>query len=323
MTTLPAPFRGHVRGRQWERISHGLYAAARVRTLAEELRAWELVLPATASFTHLTAAELLGWWLPAPILHPVFAAMRDGIPRPRRAGLLVCRHTRPVASEWFKGLRVTTPAETILAAARDLGLLDLVILADSALRLEHCTIRDLEIAARQHRRGAPQLRTVIPMLDPRSESAWESIMRVLHRAADIPVLVQQDINDEFGHFLARADLLIEGTRRLQEYDGAVHREAETHAKDLARERRLLADNWQRHGYVSEDLLSGGAQIIADVDRTLGRTWDSRRIAAWRHLVTHSLYGRPGRARAYKHWRRALPRNSGHRLHTRDVDPCSL
>ena len=41
------------------------------------------------------------------------------------------------------------------------------------------------------------------MLDPRSESPWESIMRVLHRAADIPVLVQQEINDEFGQFLAR------------------------------------------------------------------------------------------------------------------------
>ena len=33
--------------------------------------------------------EVYGWWLPAPIPHPIFAAMRDGIPRPRRAGLLV------------------------------------------------------------------------------------------------------------------------------------------------------------------------------------------------------------------------------------------
>jgi hypothetical protein len=41
------------------------------------------------------------------------------------------------------GLRVTSGAETLLAAARDLGLLDLVIMGDSALRLEHCTTAEL------------------------------------------------------------------------------------------------------------------------------------------------------------------------------------
>ncbi len=94
------------------------------------------------------------------------------------------------------GLRVTTAAETILAAARDLGVLDLVILGDSALRLRHCTLTDLQITARQRRRGAPLLRRVIPMLDARSESAWESIMRALHQAAEIPVTPQQEIFDE-------------------------------------------------------------------------------------------------------------------------------
>ena len=76
-----------------------------------------------------------------------------------------------------------------------------------------------------------------------------------------------------------------------------------HASDLARDRLLLSDNWQRHGYVAKDLLLGDAQIIADVDRTLGRTWDGRRLLAWPGLVASSLYGTPGRARTYKQWRR--------------------
>jgi hypothetical protein len=117
----------------------------------------------------------------------VFAAMLNADPRPRRPGLFVCRHTQPFPMNLVNGLRVTTAAETILAAARDLGVLDLVILGDSALRLRHCTLTDLEITARQRRRGAPLLRQVIPLLDARSESAWESIMRALHRAAEIPV----------------------------------------------------------------------------------------------------------------------------------------
>ena len=111
-----------------------------------------------------------------------------------------------VPDEPGNGLRITTAAETILAPARDLGVLDLVILGDSALRLRHCTLTDLEITARQRRRGAPLLRQVIPLLDARSESAWESIMRVLHQAAEIPVTPQHEIFDAQGRFIARADL---------------------------------------------------------------------------------------------------------------------
>jgi very-short-patch-repair endonuclease len=203
------------------------------------------------------------------------------------------------------GLRITTAAETILAAARDLGVLDLVILGDSALRLRHCTLTDLEITARQRRRGAPLLRQVIPLLDARSESPWESIMRVLHHAAEIPVTTQYEIFDQRGRFIARADLRIDGTRRIHEYDGAGHREADVHEHDLERDRALLADRWERHGFTSKHLLRDGAAIIADADRLLGRAWNPRRLAAWQHLLDHSFLGRAGRARAYRNWRRAV------------------
>jgi hypothetical protein len=186
------------------------------------------------------------------------------------------------------GLRVTTAAETILAAARDLGVLDLVILGDSALRLRHCTLTDLKITARQRRRGAPLLRQVIPLLDERSESAWESIMRVLHQAAEIPVTPQQEIFDEEGRFIARADLRIDGTRRIHEYDGARHREADVHEVDLERDRALLGARWERHGFTSTHLRRDGATIIADADQLLGRAWNSRRLAAWQGLLDHSL-----------------------------------
>ena len=304
MTTDRAPFRGHIRLRAWDRVSHGLYAPRGPRTLVEDLAAWQLVLPATAGFSHLTAAKVYGWWESATIRHPVFAAVTTtshGISRP---GLFLCRHPRSVPFRVIDDLRLTTPPETLLAAARDLGVLDLVILGDSALRLGHLTLTELKITANQHRRGAPLLRQVVPMLDARSESPWESIMRVLHRAADIPVVVQQDIHDSLGRFLGRADLRIKGTCRLQEYDGDKHREADVHAADLARDRGLLGGEWQRYGYVAKDLLRGGAEIIASVDRTLARTWDPDRLAAWQHLIEHSLYGPTGRARAYRQWRRA-------------------
>jgi hypothetical protein len=108
-------------------------------------------------------------------------------PRPRRSGLYVCRHPKsfPIRIT-AAGLKITTPAETLLASARDLGVLDVVIMVDCALREGDVTLTELKIAANQRRRGAPRLRQVIPLLDKRSESAWESVMRELHVAADIP-----------------------------------------------------------------------------------------------------------------------------------------
>ena len=205
------PVRGRVRRRGWDRLSHGVHLPAQTRSLVEELQAWRLVLPRGAAFSHLTAAALRGWWLPAGIVHPIFVAMSNDDPRARRPGLFVCRHTNPFAFNLIDGLPVTTAAETLLAAARDLGVLDLVIMADAALRLKHCSVTDLLIAARQRRRGAPLLRSVIPLLDPRSESPWESVMRVLHQAAEIPVTPQYEVFDEFGRFVARVDLRMSTT----------------------------------------------------------------------------------------------------------------
>jgi hypothetical protein len=262
------------------------------------------VLPPTAAFSHLTAAEVLGWWLPAPIVHPIFVALPASAPRPRRSGLFVCRHPQPVAMNIRNGLRITTAAETMLAAARDLGVLDLVIMADSALRLGHCTLTDLTITARQRRRGAPLLRTVIPLLDKRSESPWESVMRVLHVGAEIPVEPQYEIVDQWGRFVARVDLWLKGTSRVNEYDGEVHGDPDVRADDLRREGEILRVGYERRGFMSRHLIDDAASIIADADRLLGRSWDPRRLAAWRSLLENSLYGRAGRARAYRQWRRA-------------------
>ena len=301
----PRARRGRVRLRDWDRVTRGAYAV-RDRTLVDELRAWSLVLPPTAAFTHLTAAECLGWWLPAPIDHPVFVACSLG-DNPRRPGLLACRHPEPGPHRLVDGLRVSTPGETLLACACDLGLLDLAIMADSALRLGHCTLTDLALAAARRRRGAPLLRRVLPLLDQRSESAWESVMRVLHQAAEIPVVPQRTLYDGNGLFVARADLWVVGTRRIHEYDGAVHRLTEVHRSDLHRERRLTRAGWFRHGFSSGDLLDNGADIIADTDRLLGRTWDPRRLSAWNELVSSSMYGARGRARARRNWRRRTER----------------
>ena len=145
------------------------------------------------------------------------------------------------------------------------------------------------------------LRTVVPLLDGRSESAWESILRVLHVTADVDVEPQREIRTYAGAFVARADLWLVGTRRIHEYDGADHRDAETHRADLARERRLVDERWERCGYTSREVLRRGGDIIAAADAALGRPWVPARLEAWRALVARSLYGSAGRRRVLARW----------------------
>src|SRR5689334_8934957 len=94
------PFRGEVRLSTHRRVSHGVGLVKRDDLTADEefireLRAYLLVLPPSAVFTHLTAARLLGWQLPRlPEQVPVFVAVDQDDPRPRRHGLIVSRLVR-------------------------------------------------------------------------------------------------------------------------------------------------------------------------------------------------------------------------------------
>jgi very-short-patch-repair endonuclease len=293
--------RGKVRRVGWSAVTPGAHVAAQDPVLADRLRAWALVLPKSAAFTHLTAAELRGWWLPAAVPRPVFAAVPLQDRHPQRRGLRMTR-LAAVAAEPVAGIPVTTAAETLLACARDLEVLDLVPLADSALRLGHCEPDEMAALAATRRPGARMLRRVLPLLDRRSESAWESVLRVLHVAVDVPVEPQHVVRDAAGAFVARADLWLVGTRRLHEYDGEVHRDRHTHRADLDRDRRLVEAGWQRCGYTATEVLRRGGSIIASADAVLGRGWDPGRLNVWRGLVRASLYGPEGRARVRSRWR---------------------
>jgi hypothetical protein len=136
--------RGERRGRRWNRIAHGLHAYGPCSE-EERLRAWALVLPPSAVWTSLTAAGLRGWWLPADVPRPVFAAVEVGARHPQRRGLAVRRLRRQPEVELVRGLPVATAVETLLAAARDLTVLDLVPLADSALRSGDCSLEELAV----------------------------------------------------------------------------------------------------------------------------------------------------------------------------------
>lgn len=283
-------------GPGWTSLTRG----AHVRTdltddLGARLRAWQLVLPFWASFTGLTVGSLRGWWLPPlPEDLPFFVASGRA-DRIDRRGLHVCRHDVLPRWELVERVRVTSAAEALLACARELGLLDVVVIGDAALHAGHVTIPELRSVARQRRRGSPLLRRAVPLMDPRAESIYEGLLRMLHAVCDIPVQSQFAVLDD-GQITARADLRITGTNRLAEYDGADHLGRRQQRKDLRREARISDAGYERRGYTKEDVLFAGIGILRDADRALGRDHDPSRIHAWHDLLRDSLFTPAGQVR---------------------------
>lgn len=280
------------------RVAHGLYRpVCEVGGQHQDLLALRLVLPPSGVFTHLTAAAEYGWWLPPlPSDLPVFVSMWREETRPQRRGLRVARHREPPSRRVLEGVPLADPAEVLLACAVDLRLLDLVVLCDAALQLQACTRAEIECAAAQQRRGAPMLRRALPWVDGRSESAWETLLRMLHACAGVPVEPQYEVLDVAGQLVARGDLWITGTRVLHEYDGGDHLEVKRQRKDLARSRRLDAEHWIRRGYTSQEVLHQATSILRDADRSLGRPHRPDRVRPWHALVLDSLFTPAGTAR---------------------------
>src|SRR3954451_1580436 len=283
-------------GKGWTPVAWGAHVREDLlEDLGARLRAAQLVLPFWASFTGLTAAQLRGWWMPPlPPGLPLFVASGKA-DRIDRRGFRVCRHTKLPPWALVEGARVTSPPETILACARFLGLLDLIVLGDAALHAGDVTISELVAASRQRRRGAPRLRLAIPLMDGRAESIYESLLRLLHVLCDVPVIPQHLVVDAEGQIVARADLWIVGTCRLPEYDGGSHLTRSQQRRDLRRAGRIADAGYERRGYTKEDVVLAAAGILRDADRALGRPHQPGRIAAWNDLMRASAFSDSGLA----------------------------
>jgi len=316
MRTSDDPIRGEVRAVGFRRVGHGLYLEDRPGLQEDdefrrELDAWLLVLPAGAVFTHVTGARLRGWRLPAlPEQVPVFAAVHGGNRHPRRPGL-ICSRLIPPADPGSQGPRARhqlptdTPEEILLRCARDLGHVDLVVMIDSALALGDIDHERLQRLLASRRPGVRALRVACDASDRRAESAGETVLRLFHRALEIAVESQVDLWASDGAFIARADLLVLGTREVHEYDGAGHRGSSQHRKDLRRERRLARSSYVRRGFTMDDLVNHPAVAMHEIDAALARPHEPERLRRWRRMIEGSLYSEQGRARMVNRWRRQM------------------
>lgn len=294
-----------LQGKKWQRICQGLYLLSTAEpSQRQRLRFLSTVLPKVAAFSGLTAAALYGWWLPPlPAQMPLFVTVDLSARRPCRREFRVRRSSLPVEDvRLLDGVPVTTPVRTLLDLAEVLSVIDLVVVADAALRKGDVTLEEIRAAAEcSARRGIRTYRRMIDLVDPKSESAWETVLRLLYVLCGIPVEVQVEIFDSGGGFVARSDLRIKGTRMLSEYDGASHRGKERHEDDLRREKRLKRAGHERFGYIAHEILKQPGVILADAENALGWPRRPNRVKPWLVEFERSLFSRTGRARWAKRW----------------------
>lgn len=151
--------------------------------------------------------------------------------------------------DWLEvgGVKVTTPLRTALDLACRLGRYPGIAAVDALARMHALHPDDLqrELLRFRRRRGVVQARELISLVDPRSESTGESMMRlVIHdEGIDLPDL-QVWVEGEHGSWL-RLDMAYPSLLIAVEYDGEeFHTSKEDRENDRRRRTWLEKQGWE-------------------------------------------------------------------------------
>jgi len=268
--------------RVWTRISRGQYAWAGLpRDRALTLRAVAQRMPPAYAFSGGTAGWLLG--LDPLWCEPVEVTIARDVPVRARAGVKVRRAALPESDVITReGFRATSAMRTICDLGSRIDVVESVTAIDTVLHAGLVEMADLTSHLRSHvgAKGIKRLRRATQLADPRTESPMETRLRMVLIQGRLPrPLVQAELSDMSGDFIARADLYYPDRKLVIEYDGANHRERM--AADLRRQNALLNSGYHILRFTVGDLREPRT-IVAQVRRartTLTRYSDSPDKAA--------------------------------------------
>ncbi|WP_322936685.1 DUF559 domain-containing protein [Nocardioides bizhenqiangii] len=162
----------------------------------------------------------------------------------------VVGHTRALAPRdvtRLSGILVTTPLRTVMDLGCMLRMREAIAAMDALARLLGVTVAAMtdELPRYRRRRGVRQLRVLVPLVDPRSESARESWTRLeIHLAGLAPPTPQHWVVID-GIPTYRLDFAYPERRIAVEYDGydAHERTEAMREHDRLRRRWLRANGW--------------------------------------------------------------------------------
>ncbi|HVE63697.1 MAG TPA: DUF559 domain-containing protein [Mycobacteriales bacterium] len=226
----PRQIEGLLRRGAWRAIRAGVYldlaAGSSLDDLTLRTSAALLRLGPDAAASHHTAAllrsiSLLG---PRPASLDVTRPTAPGRTPANLPGVRALRAGLPPTHVVVvDGVRQTAPSRTVFDLARTTSFRAGVVTADSALHQGLTSVGELRTVADDCRRWPGRLRALktIDFAEPLSESALESVSRVMFRVHDLPMPRSQvDLGDNDGA-IGRVDFLWEAFGVIGEADGRV------------------------------------------------------------------------------------------------------
>jgi hypothetical protein len=189
-----------------------------------------------------------------------------------RAGTRTLDHKLDLTT--VNGVLVTKPLRTALDLGRFLRRDDALEALDALLRVGGLTREDLsrQLPRFKGQRGVVQLRTLVPLADPRSESPGESVSRLRLIDGGLPVPeLQWEILTPYGIVRFRLDLAYPDIKLAIEYDGwEFHSSEEAKALDRRRRQALRRDGWTFVVLTRDDVYGGSPTAAAKVRQARDR-----------------------------------------------------
>lgn len=248
-------------------------------SLLYRCRLLSLALPEHAFFSGATAAALLG--MPVPLVHTgPLATLEVCVAAPARSIRRRGVHGRRLQIERADvesrlGVRLTSPARTWCDLAPVLTLAELVAAGDHLIFHKRPVVTrvELEAAVYRHpgRRWRGKLLRALELLDDRSESPRESILRVTVVRHGFPAArANVSIYDEIGRFVGRVDLLFEEYREILEYQGDHHRtDMRQWRRDISRKAEIESLGYHITEVAADDLADVNP-LVRRLERNLRR-----------------------------------------------------
>lgn len=180
------------------------------------------------------------------------------------------------------GVPVTTPARTVIDLARTNSFRDGVVAADSALRKRLTTKPELcsIIRACAGWRGITEARAVAEFSDARSESAFESIARVVFHLCGLPPPELQAWVGGGGVVIGRTDFFWPDFSTIAEADGAMKYADPQQARiQLDRDARLREAGFEVVHFGWRELHLNPDQVVDSIKLAFGRGAASRQRQA--------------------------------------------
>ena len=157
----------------------------------------------------------------------------------------------------WRGLPVSAPERLWCELAGVLSLEDLVAVGDFLISRSHplTSHKRLADAAGRYpgRRGLRALRRALELLDGRSESRKESVLRVILEEGGLSGFVPNQWTTTSGGYRYRLDFALLELKIGMEYQSDYHRTPEQFRADMTRISRLRADGWEVIEVNADDL----------------------------------------------------------------------